>query len=41
MLTSRSLLSSIKIDINVLLTNTDQAARDAAVTELLNIVKVC
>ncbi|PLW12601.1 hypothetical protein PCASD_17156 [Puccinia coronata f. sp. avenae] len=35
----RSLLSSIKIDINVLLTNTDQAARDAAVTELLNIVK--
>ncbi|PLW58501.1 hypothetical protein PCANC_00200 [Puccinia coronata f. sp. avenae] len=39
MLTSRSLLSSIKIDINVLLTNTDQAARDAAVTELLNIVK--
>ncbi|EFP76036.1 translational elongation factor EF-1 alpha [Puccinia graminis f. sp. tritici] len=28
-----------KIDINVLLTNTDKAARDAAVTELVNIVK--
>ncbi|PLW26050.1 hypothetical protein PCANC_16212 [Puccinia coronata f. sp. avenae] len=28
-----------KIDINVLLTNTDQTARDAAVTELVNIVK--
>jgi hypothetical protein len=41
MLTSRSLFSLIQIDINVLLTNIDQAARDAAVTKLVNIVKVC